>query len=531
MHQKTTATGRTRSIRRVCTPKPPSQPDVKDDCVSQNETLVEILGTLRDECLSLSGKARFYQSHCHLLSHRISTLFLDVNITSHPLPAELLESLLTNFQAAQATLLHCTGTLSSSLSSSSSPSSPSSSLSSLLSSPSLSNPQTTLPWFTAMLLEGEREQLCFHDLYQQLDHLSQLVWQSNTAAAKVQDTEHMIELLKKALATDLKSVPRHAWMLPSRKEKQAANHKAQVLQGVASLLQKLTTKTLQSGGNLDHDSRDTVGVIKLQEIELLNGGEANVIPGRGCFGPLTKGHFRGAPVAVREMCWLSKEAVAQEETTIQLVHENVNTLLAVALHPNILYLYGFSPAFNIPSQTFPSIISQQPIGHAGVVEKIPQPVVFSLLFELAAGLCFLHERSTPIVHADICPQNVVFMKPGFGNPKLAGFGCKPINALAAKDQANVAYKSPELLRKQPCSCYSDIYAFGMLSHRLLAGSLPFDSTQPQEILIDVLKGVPRLSRALDLNWFSTLVETCWREAPLTRPSAAGVMHSLRQRLS
>jgi serine/threonine-protein kinase len=102
------------------------------------------------------------------------------------------------------------------------------------------------------------------------------------------------------------------------------------------------------------------------------------------------------------------------------------------------------------------------------------PELLRLVAEIAAGLQVLHERV--LIHRDIKPSNI--MLDSRGRAALADFGlAKSIlySALTRPGQVlgTLAYMAPELIRGEPASTASDIYALGCVTFECLAGTPPF----------------------------------------------------------
>ena len=126
-----------------------------------------------------------------------------------------------------------------------------------------------------------------------------------------------------------------------------------------------------------------------------------------------------------------------------------------------------------------------------------------VLLQLAEGLASVHERG--IIHRDLKPQNVV-IGPGprgeqarlldFGIARLmeldtdAGVpatpdvkpGTDPFMSLPGQAVGTPAYVAPEQAMAQPVDPRTDVYAFGVMAFRMLAGRLPFEGPEARDYL-------------------------------------------------
>ncbi|HLY38816.1 MAG TPA: AAA family ATPase [Candidatus Binatia bacterium] len=141
-------------------------------------------------------------------------------------------------------------------------------------------------------------------------------------------------------------------------------------------------------------------------------------------------------------------------------------LLASLRHPNIIDVldYGFDhdrqPYFTMRLEENASTLVA-----AGVGEPIAVQV--ELLVQILRALLYLHRHG--IIHRDLKPENVLVVD---GQVKVLDFGLSVhrIDAAAREGCAGtLAYMAPELLRGEPASERSDLYAVGLIAHELFTG--------------------------------------------------------------
>jgi serine/threonine-protein kinase len=156
--------------------------------------------------------------------------------------------------------------------------------------------------------------------------------------------------------------------------------------------------------------------------------------------------------------------------------------------------------------------------------------------EVGAGLDALHEAG--IVHRDIKPQNILFA--GDGTAMLTDFGLakgRAYTVLTRPGQVmgTLDYLAPELIRGDPATPQSDIYALGCVAFECIAGRAPFaDKTFFQVGLAHLEEPPPDpCAERSDLPAaFSGALLAALEKEPDSRPASAGAYaEQLRAALS
>jgi serine/threonine-protein kinase len=162
--------------------------------------------------------------------------------------------------------------------------------------------------------------------------------------------------------------------------------------------------------------------------------------------------------------------------------------------------------------------------------KLPAAAAAQVISEIALGLDALHGAG--IVHRDVKPGNVLF--DADGTAKLTDFGLAKGRAYTVLTQpgqviGTLDYLAPELIRGEPASPSSDVYALGCVAYECVVGAAPFaDKTffeiglaHLEEAPVDPGERCPGLPPALGAAILATL-----EKEPDSRPASAAAFADL-----
>jgi serine/threonine-protein kinase len=120
-----------------------------------------------------------------------------------------------------------------------------------------------------------------------------------------------------------------------------------------------------------------------------------------------------------------------------------------------------------------------------------------LMRQLSSALAAAHALG--VVHRDVKPENVFLLKREGGalEMKLLDFGVAKLAARLRSDPVTATaegevigtplYMAPEQIVGVEVDTHADVWAFGVLLYRLLAGRLPFDSPHFGQLSMDIIR--------------------------------------------
>ncbi|MEV4518067.1 protein kinase [Dactylosporangium sp. NPDC049525] len=192
---------------------------------------------------------------------------------------------------------------------------------------------------------------------------------------------------------------------------------------------------------------------------------------------------------------------------------------ALLSHPHIAAVYDFGHTAGGAPYVVMELIEGESLEDLLQRTGGPLPVTAALrtAAQLASALAAVHARG--LVHHDVKPANVMLTD---GGAKLVDFG---VSAIAGDNTDQLlgtpAYVAPERLRGIPPSPATDVYALGVVLHRMLTGELPWPVTTTEEMLHAHRKLAPApLPASLDLpGGVADALRRCLAKAPGNRPPA------------
>ncbi|XP_015511733.1 pelle-like serine/threonine-protein kinase pik-1 [Neodiprion lecontei] len=215
-----------------------------------------------------------------------------------------------------------------------------------------------------------------------------------------------------------------------------------------------------------------------------NWSKHNIL-GRGGFGTVFKGIWKGTPVAIKK---IEQRGSDSKESYLIQVEQSLRELkiLYARRHDNILPLYGHSIGGEAPCLVY------QLMPNGSLEDKLSlrqgsQPLNWlqrhNIATGTAGGLQYLHTIGhKPLIHGDIKSANILLDKnfePKIGDFGLARDGPEQDYMKVSRVQGTRPYLPDEFLRDRNLSTKVDTYSYGIVLLELATGLGAYSNARPE----------------------------------------------------
>ena len=246
--------------------------------------------------------------------------------------------------------------------------------------------------------------------------------------------------------------------------------------------------------------------------------------GRGAWGAIRVAMFREQRVAVKQM-----HELIIDDNTLELLHREINTM-AQLRHPNLLQFIG--AVLDDPSGN-PMIITEimdTSLRNAYETKQLTphpsyEPVLLTIMRDVAVGLNYLHCLPDPIIHRDVSSANVLLESKGphKWKTKISDFGsANKARQAVTRGTGAFIYSAPECIPsvhvhvQKALTTKMDVHSYGILLCEIMTCRFP-DSRVFQEMLQHVHSKAPPLYE---------LILSCIEKDPDNRPTIKQVIELL-----
>ena len=244
------------------------------------------------------------------------------------------------------------------------------------------------------------------------------------------------------------------------------------------------------------------------------------ILGRGAWGYVAEGKFRGHTVAVKQVY---REIL--QPNTMERIQREISTMAQVR-HPNLLLFIaavldddgGPMIITEILDMSLRKAYENRRLGSSNITKT-------RIFRDVASALNYLHEHREPILHRDVSSANVLLeaLANNVWKAKLSDFGSANMMEFATTPgEGALVYSAPEGFPQHhtshplPQTPKIDVYSYGVLLCEVVAQKFPEPSN-----FTNMLRQVRR-------KWLSihALITHCIKIKPEDRPSMTDVLDQL-----
>ena len=249
--------------------------------------------------------------------------------------------------------------------------------------------------------------------------------------------------------------------------------------------------------------------------------------GRGGWGVVVRGRFRGKAVAVK--CIHQENLTYQRGMLLERFRREIR-MMAKLRHPNlVLFMAAVLDNFNDPPIMIVTEILETTLRKIVERNRVGQNKL-SIFREIASALVYLHEHREAIIHRDVSTANVLVSASTNGTwiAKLSDFGSANLARIATTlGDGALVYTAPEAYPQpthphspppQPQTTKIDVYSFGVLACEVVTRVFP-DPRRLAETVGSTHRIWPEIY---------PLISSCVEYRPESRPTMTEVLAHLNE---
>lgn len=250
--------------------------------------------------------------------------------------------------------------------------------------------------------------------------------------------------------------------------------------------------------------------------------------GRGSFGTVHRARWHGVDVAVKILMEQDFHADSYKEFLVEV------SIMKSLQHRNIVLFLGAitePPKLSIVTEYLSrgSLYKLLQMPDAG--EKLDYIRCLNMAYDVAEGMNYLHQLKPPIVHRDLKSPNLLVDDKY--TVKVCDFGLSRTKAntfLSSKTAGGTPEgMAPEVLRNEYSNEKSDVYSFGVILWELMTLQQPWRNINQSQVVYAVGFMGNRLEIPAKVNpQVAALIEACWINEPMKRPSFSSIMKYLQR---
>ncbi|XP_013414147.1 tyrosine-protein kinase CSK [Lingula anatina] len=284
--------------------------------------------------------------------------------------------------------------------------------------------------------------------------------------------------------------------------------------GLCTKLRKSVPKT-KGGMEYTVDKRQFMDAgWSIKEKDLIKGETI----GRGEFGDVRKGEFKGVPVAIKYLKDTDNAAqqfLAEASLMTSLKHRNLVQLIGVVLGQEIYIVTEFMAKGNLVDYL-------RTRGRSVITKRD----LLNFASDTCEGMAYLETKS--LVHRDLAARNVLISEDGVA--KVSDFGlARRADSNQAGGKFPIKWTAPEALRENKFTNKSDMWSFGILIWEIYSfGRVPYPRIPLADVVMHVERGYRMEKPEGCPNEVYEVMRKAWDLDPARRPTFADVKVELEK---
>jgi serine/threonine protein kinase len=176
-----------------------------------------------------------------------------------------------------------------------------------------------------------------------------------------------------------------------------------------------------------------------------------------------------------------------------------------------------------------------------VERPLPYHVAVDIMLQIAKGVYYLHDMQ--VAHLDLKPNHVLCSSipmehlVSYRIFKVMDYRTSELEVCSNPESTQYTigtpqYRAPEMIKGSETPRYlfqADVWSFAMICSEILSGKVPYSNLKPKEIC-NKLQGFHgssfRPTLPNDCEGLTTLIQECWSQDPLQRPTFSNICDRL-----
>jgi len=245
--------------------------------------------------------------------------------------------------------------------------------------------------------------------------------------------------------------------------------------------------------------------------------------GRGAYGVVFRGEWRGGPVAIKQIF------NTFSENDLQAFRSEAGVMANLRPHSNVVQFLGITsnPKLCIVTEFLEGGSLYNMINSEA---KINMEMVQTWVAGISAGM--LHIHSEGVFHRDLAARNVLLTRGGM--TKISDFGLSRMGGSSSQTVSQTGplkWMAPESIRNRVYSVQSDVWSFGVTLWEIVCRQEPFPELDAVQAALEVTQGSPPL-RLQPPSYcpliLVRLMKQCFVTEPANRPDFRAINLILKQ---